>query len=96
MVQHRVLIAFAVFIPTAFLYAFVAKIRTRVYIHASTGSVQAFVPRGCLLVAARAAMTLAVMPCLTTAQMDRHTADYGKYVRLLQRESSPQYSPTIV
>jgi hypothetical protein len=90
----------SVFIPAAFLYALVAKIRTRAYIRRKYG-VRPSVCSGCRCCGCGSGCddfcASYMCSCLTTAQMDRHTADYDKYAGdCCSANGLPQYSPTIV
>jgi hypothetical protein len=89
-----------VFTPVAILYALVAKIRTRAYIRRKYG-VRPSVCSGCGCCGGGSGCDdfCASWLCsfLTTAQMDRHTADYDKYGGdCCSATGLPQYSPTIV
>jgi hypothetical protein len=89
-----------VIIPAAFLYAFVAKIRTRAYIRRKYG-VRPSVCSDCGCCGCGSSCddfcASFLCSCLTTAQMDRHTADYDKYAGdCCSANGLPHHSPTIV
>jgi hypothetical protein len=89
-----------VFTSAVFLYALVAKIRTRAYIRRKYG-VRPSVCSGCGCCGCGSGCddfcASYLCSCLTTAQMDRHTADYDKYAGdCCSANGLPQYSPTIV
>jgi hypothetical protein len=90
----------SVLVPVGFLYALVAKIRTRAYIRRKYG-VRPSLCSGCGCCGCGSGCddfcASFLCSCLTTAQMDRHTADYDKYAGdCCSANGLPQYSPTIV
>jgi hypothetical protein len=89
-----------VFIPSMLLYVLVAKLRTRAYIRRKYG-VRPNVCSSCGCCGCGSSCddfcSSCMCPFLTTAQMDRHTADYDKYGGDCFSETGlPHYSPTIV
>jgi hypothetical protein len=90
----------SIFICAMLLYVLVAKLRTRAYIRLKYG-VRPNVCSDCGCCGCGSSCddfcSSCMCPFLTTAQMDRHTADYNKYAGdCCSATGLPHYSPTIV